>query len=93
MITEDQSKVIALLSSPETHGGGTVERMETHASIVFLAGDRAWKLKRAVRRTPGWTELRYLRSIESLQAAGGQQRNSRWYEINPTVTTTTARRV
>ena len=49
MITEDQSKVIALLSSPETHGGGTVERIETHASIVFLTGDRAWKLKRAVR--------------------------------------------
>ena len=49
MITEDQSKVIALLSSPETHGGGTVERIKTHASIVFLAGDRARKLKRAVR--------------------------------------------
>ena len=47
MITEDQSKVIALLSSPETHGGGTVERIKTHASIVFLAGDRARKLKRA----------------------------------------------
>jgi hypothetical protein len=35
--------------------------------------DRAY-VERAVRRTPGWTELRYLRSIESLQAAGGTQR-------------------
>ena len=26
-----------------------MERIETHASIVFLAGDRALKLKRAVR--------------------------------------------
>jgi len=49
MITEDQSSVIALLSSPTTHGGVAVERIDTHASIVFLAGDRAWKLKRAVR--------------------------------------------
>ena len=37
------------MSSPATHGGAAVERIETHASIVFLAGERAWKLKRAVR--------------------------------------------
>lgn len=50
MITEDQSSIVAFLSSPEAHGGaGAVERLDTHASIVFLAGDRAWKLKRAVR--------------------------------------------
>jgi FkbM family methyltransferase len=36
--------------------------------------DRAF-IERAVRRTPGWTELRYLRSIESLQASGGTQRD------------------
>ena len=35
--------------------------------------DRAF-VERAVRRTPGWTELRYLRSIESLQATGGGRR-------------------
>jgi FkbM family methyltransferase len=35
--------------------------------------DRGY-VERAVRRTPGWTELRYLRSIESLQAAGGGRR-------------------
>jgi aminoglycoside phosphotransferase family enzyme/predicted kinase len=49
MITEDQTPTIEFLSAPSTHGGSPVERIETHASIVFLAGDRAWKLKRAVR--------------------------------------------
>ena len=49
MITEDQSRVIAFLSSPAAHAGAAVERIDTHASIVFLAGERAWKLKRAVR--------------------------------------------
>jgi aminoglycoside phosphotransferase family enzyme/predicted kinase len=49
MITADQSAVIELLSAPATHGGSPVERIDTHASIVFLAGARAWKLKRAVR--------------------------------------------
>jgi hypothetical protein len=49
MITEDQTEVVAFLSSPWTHDGGPVERIDTHASIVFLAGRCAWKLKRAVR--------------------------------------------
>lgn len=49
MITEDQSRVVAFLGAPATHAGAAVERIDTHASIVFLAGDRAWKLKRAVR--------------------------------------------
>ncbi len=49
MITEDQSEVVTFLASPSTHGGSAVERIETHASIVFLAGRGAWKLKRAVR--------------------------------------------
>src|SRR5690606_19215112 len=48
MMTEDQAEVIAFLSSPATHGVEHVETIETHASIVFLAGQRAWKLKRAV---------------------------------------------
>lgn len=48
MITEDQSGVVALLAAPATHGGAAVERIDTHASMVFLAGDRAFKLKRAV---------------------------------------------
>jgi len=49
MITEDQTHVIDFLAAPSTHGGATVERIDTHASIVFLAGARAYKLKRAVR--------------------------------------------
>jgi aminoglycoside phosphotransferase family enzyme len=49
MITEDQSEVVSFLVSPATHGGASVERIETHASMVFLAGLRAWKLKRAVK--------------------------------------------
>jgi aminoglycoside phosphotransferase family enzyme/predicted kinase len=49
MITEDQSGVIAYLSSPVAHAGRQVERIDTHASMIFLAGERAWKLKRAVR--------------------------------------------
>ena len=49
MITEDQTAQIDFLSAPATHGGVDVERIETHASIVFLAGDRAYKLKRAVK--------------------------------------------
>lgn len=49
MITEDQSRVAGFLGSPGAHGGAAVERIDTHTSILFLAGDRAWKLKRAVR--------------------------------------------
>lgn len=39
----------AFLADPASHGGAAVERVETHAAIVFLAGNRAYKLKRAVR--------------------------------------------
>jgi aminoglycoside phosphotransferase family enzyme/predicted kinase len=49
VITEDQAEIVTFLTSPSTHAGAAVERIETHASIVFLAGGRAWKLKRAVR--------------------------------------------
>ena len=49
MITEDQTATIEFLAAPATHGGESVERIDTHASIVFLAGWRAWKLKRAVK--------------------------------------------
>jgi aminoglycoside phosphotransferase family enzyme/predicted kinase len=49
MIMQDQTEVVTFLASPATHGGAPVERIETHASIVFLGGTRAWKLKRAVR--------------------------------------------
>ena len=48
---DEQAKVLRFLGSPEDYDGGhaTVERMETHASIVFLAEDRAYKVKRAVK--------------------------------------------
>jgi len=49
MVTEDQSAVVAFLGSPVAHGGETVKRVDTHSAIVFLAGNRVWKLKRAVR--------------------------------------------
>src|SRR6266481_3728424 len=48
---DDQSEAIAFLSRLDSHGAdvGAVERIETHASLVFLAGPHAYKLKRAVR--------------------------------------------
>ncbi len=49
MVTEDQSAIIEFLTLPSTHGGAAVERLDTHSAIVFLAGPRAYKLKRAVR--------------------------------------------
>jgi uncharacterized protein len=51
LIVEDQSAVIAFLSRPDAYGPEVreVERLETHASIIFLAGSSAYKLKRAVR--------------------------------------------
>ena len=38
---ETQQPVIDFLSDPATHGGAVVKRIDTHAAIVFLAGDRA----------------------------------------------------
>ena len=44
-----QEGVFALLADPTTHGGAAVTRIDTHAASVFLAGTRAFKVKRAVR--------------------------------------------
>ena len=44
-----QQAAIDFLSAPATHGGTPVKRIDTHAATVFLAGDRALKIKRAVR--------------------------------------------
>jgi hypothetical protein len=49
MITEDQTAVIDFVAASSTHGGATVERIDAHASVVFLAATGAYKLKRAVR--------------------------------------------
>ena len=45
-----EPEVAAFLSQAASYGdpGGTVERLETHASLIFLVGDRAFKMKRAV---------------------------------------------
>jgi len=47
--TETQEEVFALLGDPATHGGAPVRRIDTHAASVFLAGESAYKVKRAVR--------------------------------------------
>src|ERR1700691_3406911 len=44
-----QDAVFALLADPATHGGAKVRRFDTHGAVVFLAGDRVVKVKRAVR--------------------------------------------
>ncbi|HJS33656.1 MAG TPA: phosphotransferase, partial [Alphaproteobacteria bacterium] len=51
MIAEDQSEVIAFLENPATWGdsAGEVVRIDTHGAAVFLVGERAYKMKRAVR--------------------------------------------
>src|SRR5712691_11532860 len=46
---ESQEAIFALLADPATHGGAAVKRIDTHAAAVFLAGTRAFKVKRAVR--------------------------------------------
>jgi aminoglycoside phosphotransferase family enzyme/predicted kinase len=54
MVVEDQGEVAAFLADPRTWsaeqtGITGVERIDTHGAMVFLAGERAYKLKRAVR--------------------------------------------
>src|SRR5262245_49803285 len=49
--SRDQAEVIAFLSERGSYPGNLegVERFETHGALVFLAGEEAWKIKRAVR--------------------------------------------
>lgn len=51
MIIQSQKDIIEFLSRPETYGPAVkrVERIDTHVSVLFLAGNRAFKLKRAVK--------------------------------------------
>ncbi len=46
---KSQEDVLAFLGRASTYGGVPVHRIDTHAGIVFLAGERALKVKRAVR--------------------------------------------
>jgi aminoglycoside phosphotransferase family enzyme/predicted kinase len=47
----DQAMVLDFMASPGAYDPAPtqVERIDTHASLVFLAGERAYKIKRAVR--------------------------------------------
>ncbi|MDE0391300.1 MAG: AAA family ATPase [Rhodospirillales bacterium] len=50
MIVDDQSEVIDFLFTSAAHGSAAaVRRIETHGAMVFLSGESAVKLKRAVR--------------------------------------------
>jgi aminoglycoside phosphotransferase family enzyme/predicted kinase len=46
---DSQAEVLTFLGDPTTYRGDAVKRIDTHAASVFLAGDRALKVKRAVR--------------------------------------------
>ena len=50
-MADDQREIIDFLGRPSSYGVAVerVDIVETHASLVFLTGDRAYKLKRAVR--------------------------------------------
>jgi aminoglycoside phosphotransferase family enzyme/predicted kinase len=45
----EQAEAAAFLADPATHDDVGVERIDTHGSMIFMAGDRVYKLKRAVR--------------------------------------------
>ena len=50
-VVADQSEVAAFLAQAKTYGPdtGQVLRLDTHGAMVFLAGRRAYKVKRAVK--------------------------------------------
>jgi uncharacterized protein len=45
-----QAEVVAYLNLPESYPGkpASVQRIDTHGAIVFLAGDEVWKIKRDI---------------------------------------------
>src|SRR5215471_533413 len=46
---ETQDEIFSLLAHALCRGGVPPSRIDTHISVVFLAGERAYKIKRAVR--------------------------------------------
>ncbi len=50
-IGDVQDEIIAFLLKPESYGyaNETVTRIDTHISIIFLIGDRAFKMKRSLK--------------------------------------------
>lgn len=49
MLVQDQTDAIAFLRDLHTHGCDAVEHIETHISQIVLVGNRAFKMKRAVK--------------------------------------------
>ncbi|MER8781239.1 AAA family ATPase [Mesorhizobium sp. M1006] len=50
MVVDDQQSVTAFLLDSASYGAtGPVEAIETHISRIFLTGERAYKMKRAVK--------------------------------------------
>jgi hypothetical protein len=50
MIAEDQNEAVEFLSNADSYGlSDPMETIETHISRIFLVGDRAFKMKRAVK--------------------------------------------
>ncbi len=47
-VVQDQSATAALLAAPATHAGIVPQQIDTHGAMVFLAGERVYKVKRAV---------------------------------------------
>ena len=49
--SDSQAEIKAFLANPASYPAGPdrVEIFETHGALVFLAGEEAWKIKRAVR--------------------------------------------
>ena len=51
-MSEGQQEIVEFLSGPQAYGlgaGETVGHVETHASHIFLAGTRAYKMKKEVK--------------------------------------------
>jgi aminoglycoside phosphotransferase family enzyme/predicted kinase len=49
-VVQDQSAVLEFMGDPKTHGLSSPPiRIDTHGAVVFLAGENAYKVKRAVR--------------------------------------------
>jgi aminoglycoside phosphotransferase family enzyme/predicted kinase len=46
---QSQAAALRFLGDAATYGDHQVRRIDTHANVIFLAGDRALKVKRAVR--------------------------------------------
>ncbi|HUK05570.1 MAG TPA: hypothetical protein VLV90_10875 [Burkholderiales bacterium] len=60
------------LSRLQVHGAVRV-RAESLRAAFPEAGDRAAAAERSIRRSPGWCEARYLRTLESLDGAARER--------------------